>query len=98
MEKWLIPGPEKGKYPVGLASTKPMCLKPVFCSKRRHCNEKPMHSKEEYPHLLQPRKAQQSKEDPAQPNNHKNKCLKKSLGKSQLVAGGWRLVQHHPLF
>ena len=84
LEKWLIPEPEKGKYQVGLASTKPVCLEPVLCNKRRHCNEKLMHSKEEQPHLLQLRKPTQSKEDPARPNND-NRCLKKSLGKSQLV-------------
>ena len=59
----LIPGPgTKSPHATGQLSTctpttepkllKPMRLEPVLCSKRSHCNEKPVHRKNSGVHIV----------------------------------------------
>ena len=47
---------------------KPVCLGPVLCNKRSHCDEKPTHRNEEQPPLAATReKPVHSNKDPTQP-------------------------------
>ena len=54
---------------------KPVCLVPVLCNKRSHCNEKPMHGNEEWPPLAATRESPRTETK----TQHSQKLINKQM-------------------